>query len=142
MKFIEIYTGTSVRGPRSRPGKICYVLWTMTSKGEARIGKTEEAEGTENCLELLALEHALEHIRAPCEIHVYTESSFVSAGWDAGWIRKWEQSGWKTSRGKDVQFAETWKECDRLTRGSVLHFHLKEAGRLGGWVEKELKEEA
>lgn len=140
MKTIEIYTGTDVRGTHVKAGKICYALWTLTRRGEARIGKTEAAEGNENLMELLALEKALERVREPCEIHVFTRSSYVSAGWDAGWLRKWEESGWKTSKGKDVQYADTWKRIEHLAKGSKMHFHVKEPGRLGDWIDESLKE--
>lgn len=140
MKTIEIYTGTDVRGTHSKTGLICYALWTMTSRGEARIGETEAAEGNENFMELLALERALERLQKPCEIHVFTRSSYVSAGWDAGWLRKWEENGWKTAKGKDVQYADTWKQIGHLAKGSKMHFHVKEPGRLGDWIDESLKE--
>lgn len=141
MKKIEVYTGTDVKGTRSKRGKIAFVLWTMTSRGEAQIGDSAEAEGNENLMELRALEKALEHLTQPCEIHVFTRSSYVSAGWEAGWLRKWEQSGWKTARGKDVQYASTWKHLDSLSSGSEMHFHVKEPGRFGRWIEYELGKE-
>ena len=52
---------------------------------------------TNNRMELLAIIKALEALKFPCQVDLYTDSRYVSNAINQNWIKKWQKNGWKTS---------------------------------------------
>ena len=65
-------------------------------------------ETTNNQMELMAAISALEAIKRPCSIAVYTDSNYVKNGITT-WIHGWRKNGWKTAAKKPVKNADYWK---------------------------------
>ena len=103
---VNIYTITSAKSPKVHVASVIYTLETQTSKGPADVTREEQVEATANEAAMLAVIKALEHIHAPCTLHIYTESRFVASG--IGWVgggeehsfRKWMQTEVERKRGK------------------------------------------
>jgi ribonuclease HI len=68
-----------------------------------------EALTTNNRMELLAAIRALEALKRPCEVALYTDSIYVRDG-ITKWIHGWRRNGWKTADRKPVKNAELWQE--------------------------------
>ena len=58
---------------------------------------------TNNRMELTAAIKALELLREPCEVELYTDSAYLCNGFNNGWIWNWLKNGWKTASGKPVE---------------------------------------
>lgn len=69
-------------------------------------GKVEEA--TSNKMELFAAIKALEILKQPSEVKIFTDSMYLRNGMSK-WIFNWQANGWKTSNGKPVKNQELWK---------------------------------
>lgn len=88
-----------------------------------RYGKVEkelsggEPETTNNRMELTAAIEALDALKRPCVVDLYTDSNYVRDG-ITKWIHRWRTNGWRTSDGKPVKNAELWQ---RLTTALQRH---------------------
>jgi ribonuclease HI len=93
-----------------------------------RFGETErelfggEPLTTNNRMELTAVIRALEALKRPCEIDLYTDSQYVKQGIET-WIHGWKRNGWKTSDRKPVKNAELWRELDVLAAQHAIRWH-------------------
>lgn len=68
---------------------------------------------TNNRMEMLAAIRALELLKSPGEVELYTDSSYLKNGitqWIHGWIRK----GWRTSSGSAVKNVDLWQRLHAL----------------------------
>ena len=64
-------------------------------KGHEKELSGGEAGTTNNRMELTALIRALEQLKEPCLVHVYSDSQYVINGLQKGWAKGWRARGWK-----------------------------------------------
>jgi ribonuclease HI len=72
-----------------------------------------EAATTNNRMELMAAISALEALKRPCRVEIYTDSNYVKDG-ITRWIHKWRRNGWRTADRKPVKNADLWQRLDTL----------------------------
>ncbi len=70
-----------------------------------------EAETTNNRMELLAAISALEALKGPSNVVLWTDSNYVKDG-ISKWIHGWKRNGWKTADKKSVKNTELWQRLD------------------------------
>jgi ribonuclease HI len=72
---------------------------------------------TNNRMELTAAIRALESLREPCHVTLFSDSEYVVKGISRGWARRWLARAWRRSGGRTVPNWELWKQlldlCDR-----------------------------
>lgn len=142
MDRVNIYTHTDIRGLKPRDGTAWYILETETSKGPATAGdKLRMEQTTENRAEMTALLTAARRVKIGCELHIYTESAFVAAGWKMDWISGWKKNGWKTKTGEPVAFCEMWQELDQIISCHHTEFHVGEYHAYSAWFKFEAERE-
>ena len=66
---------------------------------------------TNNRMELTAAIEALNALKEPCSIKLYTDSQYVKGGM-TGWIKGWKKNNWKTSAKKPVKNVDLWQRLD------------------------------
>jgi ribonuclease HI len=81
-----------------------------------------EAATTNNRMELMAVIRALEALKRPSQVRVYTDSQYVQKG-ISEWVHKWKRNGWKTSAKEPVKNADLWKELDELRGRHEVEWH-------------------
>ncbi len=139
MDEVNIYTYTTIQGPKKRAGTGMFILETITSKGEATFTKQMELEPmTEHQAELVVLYKAMEKLKRCCQIHIYTQSQFVSSAVMNGWVSKWKENGWKNSKKKDVVNATEWQKTLNLLNANVFKFKVCEKHKYLNWMKNEL----
>jgi ribonuclease HI len=84
--------------------------------------KGGEAHTTNNRMELMAAISALEALKKPCQVELYTDSQYVRQG-ITGWIHGWKKNGWKTADKKPVKNAELWQRLDLALKPHQVHWH-------------------
>jgi len=72
-----------------------------------------EAGTTNNRMELTAVIRALQALKRPCDIDIYTDSQYVQKG-ISEWIAAWKRRGWKTADKKPVKNEDLWRRLDAL----------------------------
>ena len=106
--MITIYTDGACSGNPGRGG------WG--ARIEYADGRIEEIKGgaadtTNNRMELQAAICALDHIAAPSQITIITDSVYVRDGIDR-WIDNWKRNGWRTAAKKPVKNKDLWQALD------------------------------
>ena len=81
-----------------------------------------EADTTNNRMELMAAIEALNALKEPCEVDLYTDSSYVKDG-IGGWIEGWKRNGWKTAAKKPVKNAELWERLEKASDRHTVRWH-------------------
>jgi len=100
-------------------------------------GREKELSGyepmtTNNRMELKAAIAALEALKRPARVELYTDSKYVRDG-ITGWIERWKKNGWKTHAKKPVKNVDLWQRLDGLleTHGVAWHWVRGHAGHDG-----------
>ena len=89
MDKVTIYTDGACSG-NPGPGGWAAVLLSGEHKKEISGG---EASTTNNRMELLAVISALELLKRPCEVTLYTDSQYIERAVNQGWLRAWKARG-------------------------------------------------
>ncbi|MBI3630845.1 MAG: ribonuclease HI [Candidatus Sungbacteria bacterium] len=81
-----------------------------------------ERETTNNRMELMAAIRALEALKSPCDIDLYTDSNYLRHG-IMEWIHGWKKNGWKTADKKPVKNVDLWQALDEQARRHKVTWH-------------------
>ena len=109
MKQVEIYTDGACRG-NPGPGGWGVLLRSNGHEKELCGGALDT---TNNQMELLAAIKALESLKEPCQVELFTDSNYVKQG-ITEWIINWKKNGFKNSKKKPVVNAEFWVRLDTI----------------------------
>ncbi|MDP6706809.1 MAG: ribonuclease HI [Alphaproteobacteria bacterium] len=115
---VVIYTDGACSGNPGPGGWGALLRWD----GHERAISGGEAETTNNRMELIAAIRALEALKRPCDVALYTDSVYVRDG-ITSWIRRWKQNGWRTSARKPVKNIDLWQRLDTLLAGHEIDWH-------------------
>ncbi len=90
-------------------------------------GSTKEISGgaaktTNNRMELMAAIEALDSLKRPSTIELYTDSTYVRDG-ITSWITRWKQNGWRTSAKKPVKNADLWQRLEKALARHQVTWH-------------------
>ena len=125
MQKVTIFTDGAARGNPDGPGGYGAILRYVDSKGE--VHERELSQGyektTNNRMEMMGVIAALEALRRPCQIDLYTDSQYVVNAFEKGWIRNWQKNGWKTASKEPVKNKELWERMLKAASGHDLTFH-------------------
>jgi ribonuclease HI len=115
---VEIYTDGACRGNPGRGG------WGALIRSGAREKELSGGEPltTNNRMELLAAIEALNALKKPCRVALYTDSSYVRDG-ITKWIHGWRKNGWRTSDRKPVKNAELWQQLVEAAEPHRVEWH-------------------
>ncbi len=81
-----------------------------------------EVDTTNNRMELMAAICALEALKRPCSVALYTDSRYLQDG-IRQWLPRWKQRGWKTAGGKPLKNVDLWQRLDGLVTRHQISWH-------------------
>ncbi len=110
MKKVTVYTDGACRGNPGVGGWGAILVYAGVEK-ELSGG---ERETTNNRMELLAAIRALEALREPCEVALYTDSKYLSDAVNLGWLASWQAKGWRKADGKPTLNPDLWARLSEL----------------------------
>jgi ribonuclease HI len=108
-EIVEIFSDGACRG-NPGPGGWGAILRSNGREKELFGG---EAATTNNRMELTAVIRALEALKRPSRVRLYTDSQYVQKG-ISEWVRGWKRKGWITADKKPVKNVDLWKQLDEL----------------------------
>ena len=117
MKKVTIYTDGACSG-NPGPGGWASVLQYGDKTRELSGG---EAQTTNNRMELLAAISALELLKEPCEVALYTDSQYLCNAINKGWLKGWKAKGWKRKEG-ELKNPDLWQRLDALLATHAVTF--------------------
>ena len=110
---IVIYTDGGCVG---NPGPGGYGAIILDGKGRHEIAGGFRLT-TNNRMELMACIAALETLRGPANVALYSDSRYVVNGIGKGWARKWRANGWMRTKSEAARNCDLWARlldlCDR-----------------------------
>ena len=119
MKTVTIYTDGACSG-NPGPGGWGAIL----RYGEAeKVLSGGEPETTNNRMELQAVIHALQALKEPCVVELWSDSRYVVDALEKGWARSWRERGWRRADKKPALNPDLWETLLPLTELHELHCH-------------------
>ena len=115
---VRIYTDGACKG-NPGPGGWGALLRAGAHERELFGG---ERDTTNNRMELTAVIRALEALKGPSRVEVYTDSEYVKNG-ITEWLPNWKRRGWKTADRKPVKNAELWRELEAQAERHRIRWH-------------------
>lgn len=118
-KQVTIYTDGACSG---NPGKGGWGALLMFGDVKREISGFSPAT-TNNRMELMAAIKALEALKEPCNVDLYSDSSYLVNAINQQWLKKWTTNNWRTSSKKPVENIDLWKKILDLIRLHNVTFH-------------------
>ena len=115
---VEVYADGACRG---NPGPGGWGV-LLKAKGVEKELFGGEPHTTNNRMELTAVIRAIEALKRPCTIRVYTDSQYVQKG-ISEWISAWKRRGWRTADKKPVKNVDLWQRLDALVSTHDIEWH-------------------
>ena len=112
MKNVVIYTDGACSG---NPGEGGWGAILRYEGNEKELSGYEE-ETTNNRMELTAAVKALEALKEPCSVELYSDSSYLVNAFDKKWIDRWKLKGWINQSKDEVKNIDIWKKLDKLNQ--------------------------
>jgi ribonuclease HI len=115
---VEIHTDGACRG-NPGPGGWGVLLRANGTEKELYGG---EAATTNNRMELMAAIRALEALKRPSRVKLYTDSIYVMKGITT-WIHSWKRRGWRTADKQPVKNEDLWRQLDEARLRHEVEWH-------------------
>ena len=119
MKEVTIYTDGACSG-NPGPGGWGAVLRYKCTEIELSGG---EAKTTNNRMELTGVISALEKLKEPCIVQLYSDSKYVIDALSKGWARSWQKKNWIKSDKKPALNPDLWERLLNLCDMHEVHCH-------------------
>ena len=124
-KHVKFFSDGAARGNPDGPGGYGAILQYTDSAGV--LHEKELSEGfektTNNRMELLGVITALECLRVPCLVDVYSDSKYVVSAFNENWIESWQKNGWKTASKQPVKNRELWERLLKAMEPHTVTYH-------------------
>ena len=118
MTRVEAWTDGACRGNPGPGG------WgaLLRSAGHERELQGAEPLTTNNRMELTAAIMALESLKRPCNVDLYTDSQYVRGG-ITEWLAGWKKNGWRTSSRQPVKNQDLWQALEAAAVRHEVRWH-------------------
>ncbi len=116
---ITIYTDGACSG-NPGPGGFAAVL--LDSHGRRREISGGFRNTTNNRMELLGVISALEALKRPCDVTLFSDSEYVVNAVTKGWLKSWRAKGWKKSDKQPVKNIDMWERLIPLLEEHNIEF--------------------
>ena len=112
MKEIIIYTDGACSG-NPGPGGYGCVLRYKKSRRELSGGFRKT---TNNRMEIIAAVKALESLKYPCQVKLYSDSKYLVNAIEKGWAKRWKAANWMRTKNEKAKNSDLWEKmlslCD------------------------------
>ena len=119
MKTVSIYTDGACSG-NPGPGGWGAIL---RYQGVEKVLSGGEALTTNNRMELSGVIAALQALKEPCVVELYSDSKYVIDALDKGWAQGWRKKNWIKSDKKPALNPDLWETLLDLTARHEMHYH-------------------
>ncbi len=116
--WVEIFTDGACSGNPGPGG------WgaLLNYRGTERELCGGEPDTTNNRMEMLAAIRALEALKRPMRVQLYTDSVYLRSG-VLEWLPQWKKRGWKTAAKKPVKNVDLWQALEAAMARHQIEWH-------------------
>ena len=118
MKHVDIYTDGACRGNPGRGGWGAILVY----EGHEKELSGGDPQTTNNRMELTAAIMALEALREPCEVTLYSDSKYMIDSITKGWAVSWRARGWKKGDKSPALNPDLWEKLLNLLENHRVQF--------------------
>ena len=122
MKKISIYTDGACSGNPGKGGWCAILIYDNNGQQVIKDISGSKQETTNNQMELTAVIEALQILKEPVIIDLFTDSKYVLEG-ATKWANGWVANNWKTSNKKPVANKELWIRLLSLLQIHQVNWH-------------------
>jgi ribonuclease HI len=115
---VDIYTDGACRG---NPGPGGWAAVLTAGEHEKEISGAVR-QTTNNRMELQAVIAALQALKRPTQVRLYTDSQYVKKGL-LEWLPSWKARGWKTADKKPVKNQDLWQVLESEAASHRIEWH-------------------
>ncbi len=123
--YVKIFTDGAARGNPDGPGGYGAVIQYTDPQG--LLHEKELSGGyvrtTNNRMELMAAIAALEALNRPCEVDLYSDSSYLVNAFEKHWIDGWQRAGWRRGKPNEVKNIDLWQRLLAARAPHRVNFH-------------------
>ena len=120
MTHVTIYTDGSARKNPAGPGGYGAILEVTDASGTLHTRELSQGyiKTTNNRMELMGAIAALEVLKMPCEVELWSDSQYLINAFTQHWIEGWIRKNWMRTKTEPVKNVDLWK---RLLEASAPH---------------------
>ena len=107
MERVEVFTDGACSGNPGPGGWGAVLRW----RGNERELYGGEAPTTNNRMEIMAAIVALETIKRPMRVELFTDSLYLKKGITT-WLPQWKRRGWRTASKSPVKNSDLWRRLE------------------------------
>ena len=119
MKTVTVFTDGACSG-NPGPGGWAAIL---RYGGAEKVLSGGAADTTNNRMELLGVISALEALKEPCRVELYSDSKYVIDALQKRWVWGWKQRGWIKSAKKPALNRDLWERLLPLVEKHDMVYH-------------------
>ncbi|MFY9224682.1 MAG: RNase H family protein [Blastocatellia bacterium] len=117
LKTVEIFTsGITKRNPGQTAFAVL-LLHQLNGKEHKREIQGSLRRSTNSRTQLIATITALNTLKQPCQVKLYTDAQYITNPFNLGWLARWENDDWR-----DVKNLDLWQELLRLCQVHKVEF--------------------
>ncbi len=116
---VKIFTDGACLG---NPGPGGWGALLVAESGQEKELQGGLAQTTNNQMELQAVISALQALKRPCEVDLYSDSRYVLNG-IRQWLPNWKKNNWQTAGKKPVKNKPYWQALDKAAAIHDIHWH-------------------
>lgn len=116
--MVDIYTDGACRG---NPGPGGWAALLSAGGREKEISGAQ-IQTTNNRMELQAVIAALQALKRPVDVRLYTDSQYVRRG-ILEWLPQWKARGWRTADKKPVKNLDLWRLLETAAARHRIEWH-------------------
>ncbi len=119
MKQVSIYTDGACSGNPGPGGWAAILIYG----GREKVLSGGEAQTTNNRMELMGVISALQALKEPCEVDLWSDSRYVIDALEKDWARSWKRKGWKKADKTTAKNPDLWDTLLQLTEVHRMRYH-------------------
>lgn len=136
---VEIFCDGSSLGNPGAGGYAALLISAVNGKKTEKMVTGNQANATNNQMELRAAILGLSSLKKACVVKVHTDSNYVVKGMTE-WLFSWKKKNFKNSKNQPVANQELWLELEAASKKHEVSWHWVKAHN--GHRENEMVDEA
>jgi ribonuclease HI len=111
LQSVTIFTDGACRNNPGRGGWAAVLVY----EGHEKAISGSEPQTTNNRMEMTAAIEALNALKRPCAVKLFTDSEYLKNGIEA-WLARWRARGFRTIDGAPVKNQDLWEKLEEASR--------------------------